>query len=460
MLFQKKTFHSILSVLFVLGASCPNPVSAQKDTISAKNPGRFILSGEISIKGIYSHGYKGLLGPDEKGVFGPGQRARLNFGYEREKIGLFIQLEDGRIWGESGGSQRTGFAVSQAYIFWNFAPRFEFTAGRMPVHYEDGRYLSYSSWDLCPKTHDAAIFKFRSKNGRTSADLGASVSNNNSDPILNPYHLDDYFKYLLFGYVSHSFGKDFRWSLLSVTDFQEKHSYDTAGNKTIDPGTIYARSAIGTYFHLFPKRQISAVLSGYGQFGRLNDGRAVAAYLACAEVKYKPVSQFDLKVAYEFISGNDPDATSPTDHAFNKFLGSTHAFMGIMDYFSPGGASDFTHGQGFHHPYICLTYRPQAQHSIELTGHYFLSVFPYTVILPESFSLSRDLGFEASIIYKYMILKDLSLEVGYAIHTPTPALEQLSDIPIGESKFGHFGYITLAYKPTFFDSDRHPRKKR
>lgn len=425
-----------------------------------KDFGHFTLQGELAVKGIYSHGQKGLLGPDQKGTFGPGQRARLNFAYNKNNIGLFIQVEEGRIWGESGGNQKqkSSFTASQAYLYFNFAKMFGIQVGRMPLKYEDQRLVSYSSWDLIPKTHDALKLTFHSPDKNTQIELLASVSNTSAYTFLNPYHLDNYYKYLLLAYASHQFNQDFRWSILGVTDFQEKKGTDSIGNEFVDPTTIYARTSWGTYFHIAQNRQLSACLSAFGQFGKLDNGNPVMAGVASATVTYRPLKNLDISLAYDFISGNNPDNNNRYDHAFDKLLGSGHSFLGIMDIFSPEGANDFTQGRGFHQPYLSLVYRPANKHSINLTGRYFWSMYSYDIkYAPNDTRKSNDLGFEASLIYKYQILKDLTFEFGYAFHTSTPALEQLSNIEIGESKFAHFGYVTLAYKPFFYDSEKHRR---
>lgn len=439
-----------------LQAHAQNPTLDKEE----KDMGHFTLQGELAVKVIYSHGQKGLLGPDQKGTVGPGQRARLNFGYEKNNIGVFIQAEEGRIWGETGGDQKSvsTMTFSQAYFYATFAERFGIQVGRMPLLYEDQRLLSYSTWDLIPKTHDVLKLKFNSLDKRTQVDIGATVTNNSAYTFLNPYNLDDYFKYMVFVYASHEFCKDFRWSILGVTDFQEKRWTDSLGNERVDPTTLYARTTWGTYFHIAKSRQLSASISAFGQFGKLDNGNLVVAGVASATLSYKPIKNLDIELAYDFISGNDPKSKIRYDHAFDRLLGSSHSFLGIMDFFKPEGPDDFTLGQGFHQPYLSLTYRPAKSHSINLTGRYFWSMYNYDVVFgPNDIRSSNDLGFEASLIYKYQILKDLSLEFGYAFHTSTPALEQLSEIAIGKSKFAHFGYLTLAYKPIFYDSAKHKR---
>lgn len=433
--------------------------------LSSLGQGKFILSGEIRERGLFSHGYKSLLGPDEKGSFFVGQRTRLNFSYEQEKLGLFIQLEDGRIWGQTDGGHSPGFGIGQAYFHMDFGKGFGMKIGRMPLSYEDNRYISYSSWNEIPDNHDALMLTFRSPDKKTKAEVVGSFSNTSENTILNPYGLDDYFKYLAIAYVSHTFVPDFRWSLLSATHMNEALVPDGNGGMQKDPSKITAISTVASYFQIGAERKVSALIYAYGQFGKEADQTLKSAMLASAEIRYKVIPQLELKLAYDFVSGNNyrkmtENGTVEThNHDFDKFLGSTHSFLGIMDYF--GASSDPTQGTGLHQPYLTVTYRPAKAHSLELSGRYFLSAnsFFYDPLKDGTLSLmNRDLGWELALVYKYKIHRDVNLEAGYAFHTSTPTLEILNEIPAGQSKFSQFAYLMIEYRPTLFDSDRHKKK--
>lgn len=465
-----KLKHISTLIAFCLGSGSLLPAAAStgkdKDSESQGNSPKeetqFVISAEIRERGVYSHGYEQPLRLDQKGSFFVGQRTRLNFDFRKGPTGFFVQIEDGRIWGETNGSHSQGLGIAQAYFHYDIGKGFGFKVGRMPLHYEDGRYLSYSSWDECPKTHDALVFSFRSRDKKTKADIGASFSNTSDSYFLNPYGLDNYFKYLLIGYVSHQFAPDLRIGLLSVTDFQERKYWDAGlEDYAYDPGRIYGRSTVGLYLDLFKGRKVSALAYGYGQFGRLNTGRHVASGLASVKMKYKAMPKIELQLGYDFVSGDWMDEGSEYARDFSKFLGSTHSFLGIMDFFSPG--SRHSSICGLHQPQLSIIFRPAPKHSLELTGRYFWTVArPGLTILDgpdipgaETTYDSRDLGFEGSLIYKYSIRPDLSLEAGYALHTPTETLEILNEMMPGSSKFAHFGYVMISYKPTLFNLANH-----
>lgn len=427
--------------------------------------GQFILSGEIRERGLYSHGYSALLDESQHGVFWVGQRTRLGFEYNHKNLGFFVQLEDGRIWGQTNGQHTAdGFGIAQAWFHVDFAKRFQLKIGRMPLVYEDGRYVAYSKWDECGNATDAIAFRYNSLNGKTRAELVGSASNNSNSHILNPYPWNDYFKYLLIAYFSHTFTPDFRWSLLSVTDFQEKHyrvfsdSTQTSTEIKVDPTKIYARTAIGTYLDICSSRKFSALLYAYGQFGKDLFGRPIAAGMASVILSYKPHPMVEIKAAYDYVSGNKEAGMElpnhRTDHSFNRFMGSGHSFLGIMDLFSGSGREDITLGAGYHQPYLTLNYYPKKEHSLSLNARYF-----WTANAIQGID-SRNLGLEMALIYKYDIRPDLLLHCAYVLHSRTQALENLSGIETGKSRLPHYGYVMITYKPVIYNSANHPKKEK
>ena len=452
------------SFLLAAQASDKDTPSAKENHAQAEDT-RFIISAEIRERGVYSHGYKQLLALDQQGSFFVGQRTRLNFDFQKGPLGFFVQIEDGRIWGETNGSHSQGLGVSQAYFHMDIGKGFGFKIGRMPLQYEDGRYLSYSSWDECPKTHDALVFNFRSQDKKTKVDLGASFSNTSDSYFLNPYGLDNYFKYLLIGYISHQFTPDFRLGLLSVTDFQEEKSWDSeTGDYTYNPDKIYGRSTVGLYLERFKGSPVSTLIYGYGQFGKLNTGQHVTSGLASFKMKYNALPKLELQLGYDFVSGDWMAEDFENKRGFSKFLGSTHSFLGIMDFFNPGSTTSCL--AGLHQPLLSIIYKPAPKHSLELTGRYFWTVKSLEFSARAEDPLlggknnfrSNNLGFEGSLIYKYKIRPDLSLEAGYALHTPTDSFEIMNEIMPGNSKFAHFGYIMISYKPTLFNLSKHMKR--
>lgn len=441
---------------------------------------QFVIWGEIREKIQFRDGYREIKGPGDMGYLLNVQRTRLGMSFEKNDLGFVVVAEDTRTWGESVGSAtQDGFGLSSAYFYVRFCERFTFDIGRRDLSYDDGRFISDVGWSDKTVSLDALMFKYKSLDKKTSADIGFSFSNDpSSSNFLTAYSVKNMYKYFVWGWASHEFAKkNLIWSVLYAQEVNEKDL-----NKNI----LFNKYTVGTNFSVFPDRQLGAYVSLYGQWGKGKTGQAIGAYLASVQLKYNPHPKIEVVLAYDFTSGTNykqaygnlpGDAVGLegaskdfTSRAFDKFIGSGHSFFGYQDLFSIKGTSDLSQGAGLHQPYVRLFYKPHKQHSIEFTGRYFSLVHPYVIdrSLPKEDVLSgayqkmpKSLGTELDILYKYQIFEELSLGVGYSFMLPTKnnTLERISAIAPNQSKFSQFAYIVVAYKPVLFDSEYNSRKK-
>lgn len=439
---------------------------------------QFNVWGEIREKFQFRDGYHRLKGPEDKGFVVNAQRLRLGFEFEKNNMGFVLTFEDARIWGESKDNRSaTGFGISSAYFFVNFHDRFTFDIGRRPLQYDDGRYMMGTGWGDVTKAVDALMFKYRSLDLKTKADVGFSLSNNYGDIDFLTTYTVDWFKYYVWAWASREFGeRDVVWTLLYAQDVnQRKPLAWQGGERPVLPGEadrLVNRYTLGTYFYLFQDKPLSATVYGYGQWGKNAYGQRLNAYLASVQLKYRPHPQWELVAAYDFISGNDyrlsDYAEGRRSQAFDRFLGAKHGVLGYMDYFNVKGTDDLTQGAGLHQPYLRLYYRPHPKHRIELSGRYFSLVKPYVVdksetsgaATPSGYArLPRSLGGEMDLHYRYDVFDDFWVRVGYSVMLPTATMERLSGIAPGHSRFSQFAYVVLTYKPVLFNAERHAARK-
>lgn len=424
--------------------------------------------GEIREKLQFRDGYQHLKGPGDRGYVVNAQRTRLGLDFEKNDLGFVLAFEDSRIWGESKNNRSTnGFGISSAYFFVNFCQRFTFDIGRRPLFYDDGRYMIGPGWADATKAVDALMFKYRSLDGKTKADVGFSVSNNYGNVDFLTRYTVDWFKYYAWAWASREFGeKAVVWTLLYAQDVnQVTYAYPEAEDRLVN------RYTVGTYLYLFQDRPVNALLYGYGQWGKNPDGLPLNAYLASAQLKFKPHPQWELVAAYDFISGNDYSrptfAEGRRTQAFDRFLGARHGVLGYMDYFDIKGTVDLTQGAGLHQPYLRVYYKPHVQHRLELSGRYFALVHPYVRDLSGGEAglsggyerMARSLGGELDLHYRYDVRPDFWIRVGYSLMLPTATMERLTGITPGQSRYSHFAYTILTYRPVFYDSEHHAERK-
>ncbi len=436
---------------------------------------QFRIWGEIREKLQFRDGYHRLKGPEDKGFVVNAQRTRLGLEFEKNNLGFVLTVEDARIWGESKDNRsEAGFGLSSAYFFINFCQRFTFDIGRRPLDYDDGRYMTGPGWGDVTKAVDALMFKYRSLDLKTKADIGFSLSNNYGHVDFLTTYTVDWFKYYVWAWTSREFGnRDLVWTLLYAQDVNQRKPFPGNGAEVPEPGSrLVNRYTVGTYFYLFQDRPVNGLVYGYGQWGKNAFGQRLNAYLASVQLKYRPHPKWEFVAAYDFISGNDysrPDyADGHRSQTFDRFLGARHGVLGDMDYFNVRGADDLTQGTGLHQPYLRLYYRPHPKHRIELSGRYFALVQPYVIdksgtsdaVTPAGYTrLPRSLGGEMDLHYRYDVFEDFWVRAGYSVMLPTATMERLSGIAPGDSRFSHFAYVVLTYKPVLFDSERHTARR-
>ena len=61
--------------------------------------------------------------------------------------------------------------------------------------------------------------------------------------------------------------------------------------------------------------------------------------------------------------------------------------------------------------------------------------------------------------YRYDVFEDFWVRAGYSVMLPTATMERLSGIAPGNSRFSHFAYVVLTYKPVLFDLERHAARR-
>ncbi|MDE7149326.1 MAG: hypothetical protein K2O01_02800, partial [Bacteroidales bacterium] len=286
---------------------------------------QFRIWGEIREKLQFRDGYHRLKGPEDKGFVVNAQRTRLGMEFEKNDMGFVLTVEDARIWGESADNRSAdGLGLSSAYFYVNFCDRFTFDIGRRPLAYDDGRYMIGAGWAEVTKAVDALMFKYRSLDRKTKADIGFSLSNDYGNIDFLTTYTVDWFKYYVWAWASREFGdRDLVWTLLYAQDVNQRKSYD--GAVSTATGRLVNRYTAGTYFYLFQDRSVGGLLYGYGQWGKNARGQRLNAYLASVQFKYRPHPKWELVAAYDFISGTDSSrsdyAGGDRTQAVDRFLG-------------------------------------------------------------------------------------------------------------------------------------------
>jgi len=167
------------------------------------------------------------------------------------------------------------------------------------------------------------------------------------------------------------------------------------------------------------------------------------ANLAC---NFEP---FELSVNTDLLSGTKEASTYKyyTDYKeFNTFdnpYSTRHSIFGYMDYFNDIRKS--TKNLGVNDYFLRIIYTPKSPYYGQLDLHYFSTNQPYS--MPDN-SLKSDLGIELDFVFRYIFMKDVSVEWGGGIFSQGDAMKEIykvtvKDVVYYRDKMCYWSYLML-----------------
>lgn len=209
--------------------------------------------------------------------------------------------------------------VQEAWADIKLNDKLTLKTGRQGIAYDDQRIMGTVGWAQQERTHDAAVFKYKSDN--YSLDLGYSLNTAAGNNVFagSP----TFFSYREMGFVRAAAKyDDLSLSVLAITNnFQNP---TTANKSNLVTAGIHADYTIDA---------VKLSLNAFLQDGeRVNDGTVDGAYLASLDASYKASDKVGLGLGAELISGAEAGKTA----GFFPLFGTNHKFNGFMDRFYVG----------------------------------------------------------------------------------------------------------------------------
>jgi hypothetical protein len=405
------------------------------------------INGEIRTKTMLIDGYRQLLNQNQHAYGVTVQRSRLSFDYMKDNMSFGFSLQDIRNWGQDAVSaNNTNIGIFEAWAKYNLTKQFAVKIGRQQLKYDDERLINASNWTDQGVAHDILVLQYDNKDIATRTDVGLAMNNNSGFPnYLSDYTVKNY-KYLGYVWINKLLlDKKLGLSLMSIMDVNQ-----SAGN----PNHLESRYTMGPNVNYTDDR-IKFNAAFYYQAGKTIDGKSIYAYFYSAKLGYKFIKALELTAGFDHYSGTDYKDTTlakTKTTTFDKISGSTHTFLGYMDYFT-GNGSDITKGAGINDLFLRGSYDFKEKHNVELTYHWFYLDKEYIPVTHKaSYSIHKFLGSELDFIYTFKHSKTASLSLGYNVMFQGASLEYLHGIATGDSRFAQFAYIMLTFKPNFFTS--------
>jgi len=317
-------------------------------------------------------------------------------------IGLFIQVQDVRFWGEElSNRDRSADAVDfhQAYLEVDSVPGVGglIRAGRQEVHLGEGRLISAPDWGQGGQSFDGLQWIRPFEAGHVNL-LYLRTQEGTA--------------------LDHDFSADFTaaWMNLAVG---ETGSLDFLGihNRTGEPNGT-SQTTIGPTIK-GGSGPVNFKLQGLYQFGD-RVGVDVSAYMVAVSGAIEVLDgRGKVTLWYDHLSGDDDAGEDSGDRelgSFTTLYGARHRFFGRGDYFLDIPRD--TENLGFRDAALKLAFSPTPLLSLNLDVHAFSTAERGAVS-------SQTLAQEVDIWIKYRFRDALDLEAGYALTWAGEAMEEL-----------------------------------
>ena len=348
--------------------------------------------------------------------------SRIRLGVQKsfdEKVILFIQAQDSRVFGSESGTLSNskildlhqGFVKLNKLFGWDWSVQ----AGRFELNYGTERFIGPVGWHYVGRSFDGIRFVIAPKSLNLhlfSVTVRESVNYiGNAKPGIYPYPQEPTPSHSIYGF----------WEKIK---FNDNNTLDIFGYWDIDRTRVngsedtckLSMPTIGSsYWGTFGK--FSVIGEAAYQFGDMA-GKDVSAYLVSAIAFYKTgISKLGL--GFDILSGTKPEDALTKMNSYQATYATNHKFYGFMDYFInvPGN----TMGLGLHDFYFVSHFKPkESKWSFGATFHNFMTN-QTMLITTETDPIPQDenmLGQEVDITVKYSVVKGTTLVWGGSLFFP------------------------------------------
>ncbi len=416
--------------------------------LSAISFAQFTISGELRTRLEYRDGYKTIPISSTKALTIVGQRTRLNFFYQKDKLTTYISLQDARIWGEDKWkSDNNGLGLFEGWAEYRFNKNIALKIGRQPLIYDDQRLFCSGDWRTFAEAHDIARMLFYSDDKTLHFHIGYAINNNGdseTDAFLSEYNLKSIqYKNMMYGHLHKTWQNGVSASIIGVRDgFQE----ELIEQVTPDPLKVNYRTTFGPYLE-YSNNKLLFSGAFYLQRGTSQDNRNIKANFYSGRATYKLSTKNSLTLGYDHYSGTDFSSTNTLTETrtFSTLYGPGHKYLGYMDYF---GVPE-NHGSGINDLLLTVNLGLGKNGSLEATIHQFNLPEGY---LKNGIKVDKNLGQELDIVYNQKLDNVISIKAGFSTFFYTQSMEQLKGRIPNQGDHALFGWLMLVVKPSFFST--------
>jgi len=392
----------------------------------------FKIASSYRIRSEYRQGYRTLFPDSTKHAFFTGQRARITFDYNKEKVQFFASIQDARTWGDEEIKQ--DIATMQVNELWTelaLYKKFSLKLGKQELVYDDHRLLGNLDWGNQTISHDAVLLKYTDTEKSLKVHVGAAYNTVGEPVVATKYTLKNYNAMGLF-WAKKEIQSKHNISFLAF--LQSKKSI--IGIKDIS----YATLTFGPLYN-FKNEEIKGVFGAYYQLGKNESAKKVSAFMINTYGEYK-LDKLALGIGADYLSGDKDNINTATEtNTFNTLYATNHKFYGYMDYFLAIPAD--TKNKGLIDIYFKSTANLTGKINFNLDVHSFLFPKKTTNSTIKSKNYS---GLEFDLVGEYKPSSIINVQLGYSFLMPSDNMKTVKE---GDIKhYNNWAFVMLKVSPT------------
>lgn len=404
-----------------------------------KASAQFTLSGEVTPRTELRNGFKKPIAEGQDVALFTEQRSRINFGYASPNYELKISLQDVRIWGAVAQIYKADPSLSnvfEAYGKYKFGSS-SISVGRMALDYDRARFLGNLGWAMQARSHDLALYQYKSDSSGVTLDVGVAFNQDAKTPeygklVSNYYSGVANYKSMQYVWFNKKI-KSGNFSLLAHNNTTQ--IIVPADSSNLDTTSVTNMQTLGGFISTKASESVSIIGEAYYQTNFMTGGD-VSAFFISAEAAFK-VGKATLTVGGEYMSGEDGTGTSFS--AFNPLYGTNHKFNGYMDYFYVGNG----HGNvGLINPYLKVKLKTGEKSTLMADVHGFMSAV--------ELASGSYLGTELDLVFVSKLADGVTFKIGQSVLGATESMMGLKAVPVASGKsLNTWSWAQIIFTPKF-----------
>ncbi len=411
-------------------ASEPVELNEASWLADSTNLRRFSVDVQLRSRAEYRNGYGTLRSKGATPAIFVNERARVGLDYQQKYLSLRLSAQHTGVWGDDSldKPKQGNVDLYEAWARLQSAQGLFIQAGRMTLAYDDERIFGSHDWSVSARAHDALRFGY---DGALHRVHGIASFNQTHERLINGTYYDGSVPYKSmqafwyhYGNQQTPFKASFLFTNQSVQGGHDDKSAFTSNMQTVGAWLRY------DWKNLYVKAE------GYYQMGRDTSDNQINAFLLSGRLGYRYPQLGSIEAGVDYYSGAKASEAKEV-RRFNSLYGSTHRFLGSMDYF----VGSTVPSVGLWDYMAKVNVKPCKNLSASLDYHYFLLGTKLT-------NLHSQLGHEIDLQLDWQITQYATLQAGYSTMMATSTMFFFKGG--NNMSWQDWGWVSLRVNPRVF----------